>query len=439
MRRDARSLGLVLGSVALVAMLIVGIVASLGEQHRLDQAREDQSTQRDALRTARLAMTRQNESLHTAYVTSATLVRQLSEGNNDVSTTQAAVATANAALAQARAVFNEQSGRRAAVGDCLTGVKLALDATRAGNSPNATLYLRVAAPACQRALTPPGESAPALAFDFADPYVLRVGTTYFAFATNAAGGSVQEAQGTDLNRLNLVRDALHNIPSWAKAGTIWAPAALVRGPVTVLYYTVRQASTGNQCISVAVSAAPGGPFLDGSSGPLECGASGAIDPSPFVDANGNAFLLYKTERPSRLWSRPLAADGRSFTGPAKLLLAPSQPWEAGNVEAPSMLRQGGFYWLFYSGNDWNGRLYAEGIARCLGPSGPCAADPANPILTSKGNAAGPGGGEVFTDPTGAWWLAYHAYQEPFVRYPNSRLLHVGRITFDANGRPVISP
>ena len=79
------------------------------------------------------------------------------------------------------------------------------------------------------------------------------------------------------------------------------------------------------------------------------------------------------------------------------------------------------------------------MARCLGPSGPCAADGANPVLASSGSAAGPGGGEVFTTSSGEWRLAYHAYQEPLVRYPNSRLLHFARIGFDGNGRPTISP
>ncbi len=214
---------------------------------------------------------------------------------------------------------------------------------------------------------------------------------------------------------------------------------LQRPDATLLYYTVREASSGRQCLSVAVSRGPAGPFLDGSTAPMDCGATGAIDPSPFVDANGNAFLLYKTEGPPQIWSRPLSADGRSFAGPASPLLAPTQRWESGNVEAPSMLRNGSTYWLFFSGNSWNGPKYAEGVARCDGPAGPCTAAAANPILASHDGIAGPGGGEVFTDAAGHWWLAYHAYRDPLVGYPNSRLLYLSAIALDAAGTPTINP
>ena len=50
-----------------------------------------------------------------------------------------------------------------------------------------------------------------------------------------------------------------------------------------------------------------------------------------------------------------------------------------------------------------------------------------------------GRGEVFTDTANNWWLAYHAYQEPLVGYPNSRLLYFSPISLDAVGRPTISP
>lgn len=429
-----------LGAAVLVVLILVGFVSGTSEQRRLDRARRAEVAQRRNLRATRVSVDGQNRALRAAYGAGTRLAKELVDGNVDVALTQNELAVARSALVRARLVFGAQTSRRTAVEQCLTGVKRALDATRLSDTAGASAFLRAAAPACQSALTPPGEASPVLAFDFADPFVMRAGDEYFAYATNAAGGSVQEARSRDLTHWDLAGNALYGIPSWAVAGSIWAPAALLRSPVTVLYYTVREAATGRQCISVAISGAPSGPFLDGSSKPLECGTDGAIDPSPFVDGNGSAYLLYKTERPARIWSRPLTPDGRAFAGPAQLLLAPSQRWDAGNVEAPSMLRNGAAYWLFYSGNDWNGRSYAEGVARCAGPGGPCSADGANPILASRGSAAGPGGGEVFTDATGSWRLAYHAYQEPLVRYPNSRLLYFARIGFTpGSGTPVVNP
>jgi Glycosyl hydrolases family 43 len=431
---------LISGAIVLVVALVAGFTSGSSEADRLDRARSEERAQRSHLRAAKVSIAAQNRALRNAYSVAAKLAKDLVEGNADVALTQNDLSIAKTAFRNTSLLLNAQNSRRDAVKSCLSGVKRALDATRANDARGATMFLRAAAPACQSAMTDPGQAAPVLAFDFADPFILRAGSAYFAFATNAAGGSVQEAHGTDLSNWELTGNALGNIPAWAVAGSIWAPAALARGPVTVLYYTAREASSGRQCITVALGASPGGPFLDGSTAPLECGDTGAIDPSPFVDANGSAYLLYKTERPARIWSRPLTPDGRAFAGPAQALLSSSQHWEAGNVEAPSMLRNGATTWLFYSGNDWNGRSYAEGVARCAGPGGPCTAIAGNPVLASQGNAAGPGGGEVFSDASGGWWLAYHAYQEPLVKYPNSRLLHFARIGFGGpGGTPSLTP
>jgi hypothetical protein len=429
---------LVAAAVLLVGALVVGVTSGIREQHRLHQAQQVEQAQRTTLAVTRAGVTDQRRKLSAAGVYGKALAGDLVDANADVTLTDAFLVKAREVLAHSRETLGSQTARRATVETCLRGVRQALDATRTLNTIAATAFLRAVAPACQSALTPAGERPPVLAFDFADPFVVRAGNQYFAYATNAAGGAVQEARGTALDHWELDGNALANIPSWALPGSVWSPAVLPRADGALLFYTVRQASTGRQCLTVAVGSGPGGPFLDGSSGPLECGDSGAIDPSPFVDANGNAHLLYKTERPARLWSRPLAPDGRTFSGPSSLLLASTQRWENGNVEAPSMLRNGSTYWLFYSGNDWNGEHYAEGVARCSSPAGPCTADSHNPILASRAGAAGPGGGEVFTDTAGNWWLAYHAYQEPLVGYPNSRLLYFSPISLDPAGRPTIS-
>ena len=39
-----------------------------------------------------------------------------------------------------------------------------------------------------------------------------------------------------------------------------------------------------------------------------------------------------------------------------------------------------------------------------------------PIFTKTGSVLGPGSPAAFTDPQGAWWLAYHAWTAPAVGY-----------------------
>lgn len=352
-----------------------------------------------------------------------------------VDANQASLDVAQTELDGARLTLAGADARLVATRTCLTGARRALDATVFGDSNRAVVELHAVTAACRQALSRRDGDTPVYAFDFADPFVMRVGTTMYAFATNAGGGSVQVLRSADGTSWAPVGSALARHPAWARAGTTWAPAVLPRPGGFVLYYATREASTNRQCLSSAFATNPAGPYVDDTAGPLECGSSGAIDPSPFVAADGTPYLLWKQE-PNRIMGQALTPDGRSLVGERRTLLTPSRKWDGGNVEAPSMLVAGNRYWLFYSANHWNGRDYAQGLAACLGPLGPCRADPF-PFISSHDDVAGPGGGEAFVDPQGQWRLAYHAYREPLVGYPNSRLLHIAPLTLDLSGRPAI--
>ena len=143
----------------------------------------------------------------------------------------------------------------------------------------------------------------------------------------------------------------------------------------VLYCAVVDGLTGKECISVAVAADPQGPFVDNSTAPLECqlDLGGSIDPSPFLDASGTPYLVWKSQgatgQPSAIWSTQLTADGIGLVGSAaQILVRPSQSWERGVVEGPSMLLWSGRYYLFYSANNWDSANYAIGVATCPGPN-----------------------------------------------------------------------
>jgi hypothetical protein len=82
--------------------------------------------------------------------------------------------------------------------------------------------------------------------------------------------------------------------------------------------------------------------------------------------------------------------------------------------------------------------YAEGVASCDGPAGPCHRVLPDPVLASAGRLAGPGGGAAFTTPTGDVWLAFHAFTQPDIGYPNSRTLHLASVRL-VDGIPVVTP
>jgi beta-xylosidase len=170
---------------------------------------------------------------------------------------------------------------------------------------------------------------------------------------------------------------------------------------------------------------------------------GSIDPSPFVDANGTPYLVWKSQgtkgQAPAIWSQQLTADGTAMSsGGPQVLLQPSQAWEGGVIEGPSMLLWSGRYYLFYSANQWSSANYAIGVALCQGPSGPCTKPLDHALVASQGAMAGPGGPSLFSGPGGKLWMAFHAYLPTAVGYPNSRLLFLRPVTF-AGDLPIVQP
>ena len=275
--------------------------------------------------------------------------------------------------------------------------------------------------------------------DFADPFVLEDHGVFYAYSTNSDGKHVPVLSAAGLFSSGSRQDALPKVAKWSSEGFgfVWAPSVLKIGGRFVLYYTTP--SGENQCISRAVSSDPAGQFVDDSEGPMVCPSpKGAIDPSPFVDAAGQATLLWKDEAANALLSQPLSPDGLALTGQSTTLIVADQPWEGGVIEAPTMTSGDGQLYLFYSGNDWAAANYAVGYAVCASPAGPCQKPLTDPWLSSTPDARGPGGFEAFTDEQGQHWLAGHAWIGPDVGYPKgARDLFVLQLSF-VNGQPVAS-
>jgi beta-xylosidase len=345
-------------------------------------------------------------------------------------------------LDQAEAAVVESSGTIASqdqhidvLRTCLEGVNRALNAASVGDGAASAAALRQVGRSCREAEAITGGSDSQFPFDFADPFVLRVGDGYYGYSTNAGGGNVQLIHADSLGDWQWVGNALPALPAWAVPNRTWSPAVLAVEGGFVLYYTVRDAASGRQCVSVASSTSAAGPFADESAGPLVCqiDLAGSIDPSPFVDADGQAYLLWRSDAvPGRLWSQPLGPDRRSLVGAPAQLLVSDQSWEQGVIEAPAMVRAGaaGSYYLFYSASSWNSSRYAIGYATCSGPMGPCTRVTTHgPLLATQPGMVGPGGQEFFTDAAGSLTVAFHAWDEGRVGYPNRRRLHIMRVTF----------
>ena len=291
-------------------------------------------------------------------------------------------------------------------------------------------------------------AGPAHPSDFADPFVLHVDGTYYAYATQAGDNDVQVMRSSDLATWVHLGNALAGLPPWAAAGRTWSPVVLPRGEGPgrsyVLYYVVREPQSDRQAISVARASSPEGPFEDRSTEPIvfQLDRGGSIDPSPFVDEDGTAYLLWKSDdnaiqNPSRLWIQTLADDGLTLAGSPTELLAHDRTWERPLVEAPSMVRVGRRYYLFYSANWWESARYSVGYATSRSPTGPFRkVTRSKPWFRSGVVAGGPGGQEFFTDADGALRMAYHGWTPDSVGYGGggARSLRIARVGF-VGGRP----
>jgi len=310
---------------------------------------------------------------------------------------------------------------------------------------------------------------------FPDPMVLSVGSgsrpSYYAYAT---GTGFPIIRSTDLVHWTSLGLALPTRPSWVvQTGDShpWAPSVLERpqpcpgatnGPCFVMYHVGTSRQFRTDCIGLATSPDPEGPWtergiLDETSGardasgrPIGCGDDAGyqnIDPAPFVDTDGTLYLYVSTGRicpapaanavcPGKptISVLPMAPDGLHAAG-ARTALFSADPgsWEQSGslpiVENPWMVKHGAGYHLLYSGGDYTER-YGMGEAVGSSPLGPFTKVVTNPLLTDTSDVVSAGGGSTVIGPDGAEWLAYFGRKGSRA---GIRTLRVEPLTVNADG------
>ena len=329
--------------------------------------------------------------------------------------------------------------------------------------------------------------APVHAGDFPDPSILQWDGMYYGFATQnfaAPSQTINIQVSTSPNGVSWTQqngvDALPSVGSWAKAGDTWAPSVVHDSTDNdfVMYYTATEKQTGDQCIGVATSALPQGPYTDGESQPIVCqngigysdptvdnaqNLGGSIDPDIFTDSSGNNWLIWKSDGnhlspavSTILWSIPLNAHYMpTGSNQPTELMQDDASWQSGIVEGPDMVETStNSYTLFYSGSDEGASTYAIGWASC--PSGPAAActdrstSATGPLLTTSSGMSGPGGPDVYSLPaagtgTPQLVMAFAAWQGSTIGYLDCgiRPMYLADLNFEPNGgapdTPALSP
>jgi arabinan endo-1,5-alpha-L-arabinosidase len=314
-------------------------------------------------------------------------------------------------------------------------------------------------------LTQPTYVNPVLDADFPDPTVIHASDGfYYAYATQTQRGgrwiNIQLARSADLVHWEQLGDALSTKPGWAsKTQDFWAPHVSRDGTGYILYYAAKPDAAlsddkQGMCLGVATAKSPVGPFRDVGH-PLRCGSGFVeIDPMEFHDPATGKRLLYWGSGFEPIKVQELAPNGLSFASGSspKDLVAPNPVKGAFPVlvEGSWVIRRGGWYFLFYSGDNCCGPKanYAVMVARSRSATGPfetfeqATGSKQSIALEKRAHWIAPGHNSIISDAAGHDWIVYHAVdvrrprEKPTDEENTRRVMLIDRIVWK-NGWPSI--
>jgi beta-xylosidase len=170
----------------------------------------------------------------------------------------------------------------------------------------------------------------------------------------------------------------------------------------------------------------------------------AIDPSVVEDPGTGQMYLFWSDQSFQIWAGALSADGTQLSGPIKLVLRASEPFECDpmdhhcTIEAPEPFFASGIFYLLYSGGSTWDASYDVGVAAAYAPLGPYVKLPA-PVLRQGGGFYSTGHtSHPIIGPDGNSYILYHARTSPaHSNLSSRRYLMLGRFGWSA-GWPTIT-
>ena len=291
---------------------------------------------------------------------------------------------------------------------------------------------------------------------FADPFLTRTADGYVALGTHPreTGAPLQFEVLSSPDLLQWTHRGGALLPLDPALGDqYWAPEVIELDGWWWMYYSVGAGIAGHH-LRVARSPSPYGPYQD-LGVDLTPGERFAIDPHPFVDRDGAAYVFFARdvlddERPgTHLAMAPLHDMTR--LGPSSEVLRPYADWQIyeharpmydgvydwHTLEGPSVVRRSGRYWMTFSGGAWTGPGYAVSWAVADNVRGPWIPAPTEaPALLSTGpDLVGPGHNSMVVGPDGDDVIAFHAWDRSLSR----RELHLRHIRFGPDRPSVDGP
>lgn len=248
---------------------------------------------------------------------------------------------------------------------------------------------------------------------------------------------------------------LQTPPSWNNGQNtdMWAPDVLYANGTYYQYYAIPiEPHSGPQAIILlATSANPNGPWTDAGQIIESCGTTpgctntfNAIDPSPFVDAAGNWWLVFGSWTDGIHIIQLDPNTGLRLQSNLTLYTIAQRGNPSVGEEGPFIYLNSGWYYYFAPINVCcNGvnSTYRIVVGRSQNPLDPyldrggidLMQGGGTILLSAHGNIDGPGGQSVFTDGTQPT-LVYHYYDANNNGAPT---LGINRLGFDSDGWPVV--
>lgn len=293
-----------------------------------------------------------------------------------------------------------------------------------------------------------------------DPVIIREGDTYYVFGTG--GHYITSRTSRDLRHWTAAGSVIAAMPDWALkavpgAQGMWAPdISYVNGEYR-LYYAVSTFGSNRSAIGLFTS-----PTLDPKAKDYGWKDRGmvlmstpeddfnAIDPNFIVDAERRQWLALGS-----FWSGiklfpldPGTGKPRAGARPYSIARRPAPAGAPDPVEAPFIIRHGGWYYLLasydYCCKGVNSTYYTV-VSRSRKITGPYLGKDGSAMMMGGGTVflradlqeeqrfRGPGHPGAFTDRDGTTYVVYHAYDRQNDGAPT---LRIAPIRWDADGWPI---
>ncbi|WP_328996903.1 family 43 glycosylhydrolase [Kribbella sp. NBC_01245] len=280
----------------------------------------------------------------------------------------------------------------------------------------------------------------------ADPWMVYDNGTYHLLYTH--GDKLVGASATSVTGLSTApQQTLWTPTAGESCCNLWAPEIHKLNGKWYLYYTADNGTDANHRMFVLESDQPMGPYVFKAK--LDTGPFHSIDGSVLKLPDGRLFQVWSSGRSDgqHLYIAPMS-DPWTISGPPVLLAKADQPWERNGrlvVEGPVALIRDGRVFLYYSGSACETPDYALGVLELTGPDvlgrSSWTKSPAPEFRRNDaGWVFGTGHNGFFTSPDGKeTWIVYHGVTSSSGAVVGScstgRSIRIGKVTFDASGRP----